>query len=211
VTDQEKDTQSPTLKVHDGNSPHGRDAQEWIKKLFDMDGTDFLGSGMTFHEWDRLGDALRYRRWLGNQARGERRRRMKYVVALSVEHARVCEQDRFATAWSESTIEAVINGDWNEVKMWTDSLKFEDEGADIRNIAAPKFAKFVQIATEAYETRPKVFCPLCRRPPPERYIRCHDDGRHHCPWCKIEHDDAGEWVEQEEEGTLSAVPEESDD
>jgi hypothetical protein len=192
-----EDTRSPTLKVKDGDTPRGAEAQGWIKKLFDLEGDDFLGTGMNFHEWSRLGDGLRYHRFLGNQARDERKRRMKYIVALSVEHDRICQQDRFATYWSEACIEAVINGDWNEVKMWAESLKFKDEGADIRNLAAPKFAKFVEIALRAWETRPRVFCPICRRPTPGEHIGKYPDGRHICPWCKVVHDDAGEWVEQD--------------
>lgn len=205
--EKKKDERAPTLKTEDGGMPRGEEAQALLKKLFDMEGDDFLGSGMNFHEWIRLGDVLRYRRFFGNQAREERRRRMKYIVALSVEHDRICQQDRFATAWSEATIEAVINGDWDEVKMWTDTLEFRDEAPQIRNIAAPKFAKFVEVAREAWETRPKVFCPVCFRPAPQEYVGKHDDGRHVCPWCKIVHDDAGEWVEQDK-AHVKPVPEE---
>jgi hypothetical protein len=201
-----EDTRSPTLKVQDGGQPRGDEAQGWIKKLFDIEGDNFLGSGMNFHEWSRLGDVIRYHRWYGTQARDEKKRRMKYVVAMSVEHDRICQQDRFATFWSEACIEAVIAGDWNEVKMWAGSLKFEEESPDLRNIAAPKFAKFVEIALEAWETRPKVFCPVCRKPTPEDYIGKHHDGRHVCPWCDVVHDDAGEWVEKDK-AHMSSVDE----
>ncbi len=208
--DDKDDKRSPALKIEDGGMASGAQAQNLIKKLFDMEGCDFLGSGMSYHEWARLGDVLRYHRFFGNQAREERRRRMKYIVALSAEHERICQVDTFATAWSEATIEAVINGDWEEVKMWTESMEFRDENPSIRNIAAPKFARFVEIAREAWETRPKVFCPLCHRPTPEKHIARHHDGRHVCPWCKIVHDDAGDWVEQER-ANLSPVPEENDE
>ena len=193
----EKDTRSPTLKVLDGDLPQGDDGKKWLKTFFDMEGDNFLGSGMTFHEWSRFGDVIRYHRWYGNRARDEKKRRMKYIIAMSSEHERVCAQDRFATSWSEACIEAVIEGDWNGVQSSAQGLKFEDEGADIRNIAALRFAKFVEIAMEAYETRPKVFCPVCRRPSPQEYIGAHPDGRHHCPWCQVVYDDAGKWVKKD--------------
>lgn len=200
--DEPEDTRTSAQKVGDGGHPRGDEAKRLLGGFFDVHGDNFLGSGMTFHEWSMSGDLVRYRRFLGLQARDERRRRMKYVVAMSVEHDRICQQDRFATFWSEACIEAVINGDWDEVKMWAESLKFKNEGPDIRNIAAPKFANFVKIALEAYETRPTVFCPICYRPAPPEHVGAHHDGRHVCPWCKIVHDDEGNAVEQDKANVM---------
>jgi len=210
MTDEKKDekpedTRTPAQKVGDGGHLRGEEAKRVLGDFFDVHGDNFMGLGMTFGEAMMSGDILRFRRFQAMQAKDERKRRMKYIVAMSVEHDRVCQQDRFATFWSEDCIRAVIEGDWNEVKMWADSLKFEDEGIEIRNIAAPKFAKFVEIALEAYETRPKVFCPICHRPPPAKFLASYPDGRHVCPWCDVVHDEDGKWVEKDK-AHVQAVP-----
>jgi len=198
-----EDTRSPVLKVMDGARPRGDEARKLLDGLFDVYGDNFLGSGMSFHEWTITGDVLRYHRWYGTQAQEERRRRMKYIIAMAVEHDRICQQDLFATAWSQSCIEAIIAGDWDELRICTDMLKFEQESEEIRNIAAAKFLKFVEIAEEAYVTRPKVFCPVCRKPTPKDHIGSFHDGRHVCPWCDVVHDDEGKWVEK---GKASVTP-----
>jgi len=210
MTDEKKDekledTRTPAQKVADGGRPRGEEGKKMLEDFFNLKGDNFMGSGMGFHEWSFTADLVRYRRWQASQAKDEQKRRMKYIVAMSVEHDRICQQDRFATFWSEDCIRAVIDGDWNEVKMWADSLKFEGEGVEIRNIAAPKFAKFVEIALEAYETRPKVFCPVCHRPPPQEFLASFHDGRHVCPWCDVVHDETGEWVEKDK-AHVQAVP-----
>ena len=173
-------------------------------KFFNVDGDNFMGSGMNLTDWMRTADILRYERWYGSQVQDERQRRMKYIVALAAEHERICERDQFATRWSEACIEAVIAGDWDEVKMWIGSLKFDHEGPNIRSAAAPKFAKFVEIAQAAYDTRPKVYCPVCRKPAPTSFIGKHPDGRHVCPWCRVVHDDEGNY-EDEAKANLQPV------
>lgn len=209
---EEKPTEekSPVLAVKDGGTPKKEAAHKLLGEFFDVKGDNFLGSGMSFTDWNRTADFLRYERWYGTQVQEEQRRRMKYIVAMAAEHERLCERDRFASAWSERCIEAVIEGDWNDVKMWAEHLKFEQEGPNIRNVAAPNFAKFVEIALEAYETRPKVFCPVCRKPAPQESIGKHHDGRHVCPWCKIVHDDEGKWVDKDK-ANLKPVEDEVDD
>lgn len=204
-----EEKKSPVLAVKDGGFPEKGAARKLLGEFFDVDGANFMGSGMTFTEWTRTADFLRYERWYATQTKDERRRRMKHIVALAAEHQRICERDLFATMWSELCIEAVIAGDWNEVKLCIGTLKFEHEGPNIRNVAAPIFAKFVEIAQEAYDTRPQVYCPICRKPAPASFIGKHPDGRHVCPWCKVVHDDEGNY-EDEAKANLQAVREPED-
>jgi hypothetical protein len=81
--------------------------------------------------------------------------------------------------------------------MGIETLKFEEERREYRQEIAKRFARFVSIAQEAYDTRPKVFCPVCMRPAPAESIGAFHDGRHVCPWCEIVHDDEGQWLERD--------------
>jgi hypothetical protein len=189
TTDDEK--KSPVLEVMDGGMPKGDLASKFLGGFLDVKGTNFFGSGMSFPEWSATADFLRYRRSFVTQPLEEQTRRLKYIVALSAELERMRQTDVFATAWCEYTIKTIIEGDWKMVAMWTESMLFKEEIVDIRNLAAPRFAKFVEIATEAYETRPKVFCPVCHKPPPAAKLASWQDGRHVCPWCDLVFDDTG--------------------
>jgi len=194
--DEEK--RSPQLEVRDGGMPPRAEIQKLLKGTFlDVYGENFMGSGLGFSDWMRTMDILRYERWHGNQARDEKKRRMKYLIALCAEQERLVESDISATGLSEALIEALVQGDWNEVKSWASALTFEEENQSWREEMQKRFAKFVEIAQEAYETRPKVFCPVCRRPTPKQNIGSFKDGRHECPWCAIIHDDTGKFVEKD--------------
>lgn len=187
---------NPTLEVKDGGFPSRTEAPGILKTLFDTKGNNFLGSGLSFADWSRTADYLRYERSFVTQTPEEQRRRMHYIVKLSAEQERILEIELFATLWSESVIRGIIEGDWKAVKMWTESLLFLEESEHIRNIAAPRFAKFVEIAREAYDTRPTVFCPVCRKAPPQEKIKSWEDGRHVCPFCSIVFDDEGNFQDK---------------
>lgn len=205
---EEDEKKSPVLRVKDGGAGD-RDTINLFRGTFlDVHGDNFMGSGLDFHEWFRTMDTLRYDRWFGTQAREERRRRMKYIVKLCAEQERILEEHGLqATGLSEALIENVIEGDWVGVKAWIEGLKFEEEAGRYRSVMASRFAKFVEIAQEAYDTRPKVFCPVCARPAPKEHVGSFHDGRHECPWCKIVHDDEGNFVERAK-ANLSAVEDE---
>jgi hypothetical protein len=186
----EKD-KNPVLEVKDGGYPKKGEGLKILGEFFDVNGDNFLGSGMNAVDWSATADFLRYQRCFITQPLYEKRRRMEYIVKLAAEQERLMAQERFATSWSENIIEAIIEGDWKAVKMWAEHLRFEDEPTSFRAQAAARFVKFVEIAMEAYETRPKIFCPRCRKPPPSEMIASWHDGRHVCPWCDVVFDDAG--------------------
>jgi len=208
MSDDEK--RSPELEVRDGGMPERNKMRNLLQGTFlDVHGHNFMGSGLGFGDWSTTMEILRYERWYGSQAREERRRRMKYLIRLCAEQERLVEEDISATGLSEALIEHLIEGDWNEVRAYISILKFEEERHEWRKEIAPRFAKFVAIAQEAYDTRPRVFCPVCRRPAPKEHIGAFQDGRHVCPWCEIVHDDEGEWVEKSK-AHLTPVEEEED-
>lgn len=187
--DEEK--KDPILTVKDGGLPSREDIPKFLGGFFDLNGNNFLGSGMSYFEWSRTSDFLRYERCLITQTREEKARRMKYLVRMAAEQERIEAQDIFATRWSQACIEAVIEGDWNAVEMWTKELTFEKEHPHIKELAARRFVKFVEIAKEALDTRPKIFCPVCRKPPDETKLNGWSDGRHVCTWCDVVFDDNG--------------------
>jgi hypothetical protein len=187
----EEESKSPVLKVKDGGFPREEVLKQFRGTLFDTKSNNFLGSGMPFNEWYMMMDVLRYDRWHGTQTREEKRRRMKYLIALCAEQARLVKESIQATGISEMLIEDLIAGDWRGVLTCIGMLKFEEERGVFRESQAKRFARFVEIAQETYDTRPKVFCPVCVQPTPKDHIGAFHDGRHICPWCEIVHDDEG--------------------
>jgi len=205
----ETERKNPVLEVKDGGYP-GREMLDSLKKtLFDTGGDNYLGSGMTFHDWFAMMDLLRYDRWQATQAPHEKRRRMRYLISLCAEQARLVEESIQATGIYEMLIEDLIAGDWKGVDCCIQSLKFEGERPEYRQPQAERFARFVKIAQEAYDTRPKVFCPVCMRPAPKEHVGAFHDGRHVCPWCEVVHDDEGNY-EDRAKANLRPVKESED-
>lgn len=185
--DTKDDRPRPLLEIKDGEAPVGKQVGILRGLLIDPYSSNFMGSGLDFCEYMTTMDVLRYDRWYANQGREERERRMMYLIKLCAEQERLVEQSIQATGVSQSLIEAVIEGDWSAVQMWIEHLSFGEEHNEYRALTAKRFERFRQIAQEAYDTRPKVFCPQCLRPTPSDKLA--DDGRpHRCPWCKICHD-----------------------
>lgn len=199
MSDENKEEKrSPQLEVRDGGMPERFEFQNLLKNTFlDVHGENYMGSGLGFSDWMRTLDILRYERWYGNQVRDEKKRRMGYLIALCAEQERLVATDISATGLSASLIECLIEGDWNGVKSWMASLTFKEDKNAWSGEMRERFAKFVAFAQEAYDTRPKVFCPLCRKPTPKQNIGSFKDGRHECPWCHIIHDDKGNAVEKD--------------
>ncbi len=207
--DEEK--RSPELEVKDGGVPSRKELRNLLHGTFlDVHGDNFMGSGLGFSEWAKTMDILKYERWYGNQAREEKKRRMQFLLQLCAEQERLVSTDISATGLSENLIENRIEGDWNGVKCWIDGLKFDEERGEYRSLMAKRFEKFVAIAQEAYDSRPKVFCPGCRKPAPKQNIGSWPDGRHECPWCEIVHDNEGNWA-QKDKANIRAVKDESDE
>jgi hypothetical protein len=184
------------LEVKDGGMPDRKTLERMRGTFLDPKGGNFLGSGMDALEWIAMSNILNFDRWQGTQCREERRRRMQYLIPLCAEQERLVTENLQATGLSEHLIEDLIGGDWNGVKMGIEILKFREERGEYRSLQAKRFAKFVEIAQEAYDTRPMVFCPVCARPAPREHVAAWHDGRHVCPWCEIVHDDEGHFVDK---------------
>lgn len=182
------DKPRPLLEIKDGGAPVGKQVGMLRGSLLDPYSTNFMGSGLDFAEYMTTMDVLRYDRWYATQVRDERQRRMRYLIQLCAEQERLVEQSIQATGISQSLIEAVIEGDWSAVQMWIEHLHFGEEHNEYRAIQAKRFERFCQIAQEAYDTRPTVFCPQCLRPTPAQALVDDPDPPHRCPWCKIWHD-----------------------
>lgn len=210
MSDDTEEKRSPQLQIHDGGLPDREEMSKLKGTFLDVYGENFMGSGLGFSDYLRMGEFLRYERWLGNQARDEKRRRMGYLIKLCAEQERIVEEDISATGISQGLIESLIEGDWNGVKCDIGTLKFEEERKEWRDPLVQRFAKFVEIAQEAYDTRPKLFCPVCRKPTPKQNVGSWKDGRHECPWCNVIHNEEGDWVEKSK-AHLSPVEETPDE
>lgn len=89
-----------------------------------------------------------------NQQRDERKRRLHFVMELSIELAKIKEKMTFSTGLAELGIESVIEGDWKMVKEWADHFSFNEEREEIRLSCADTFARFRELLQHAWETRP---------------------------------------------------------
>jgi type II secretory pathway component PulL len=109
---------------------------------------DFLVNVLRDHTAERI-----YESWF-RQDRPERKRRLNFVMELSIELAKIKEQTFFATGLAELGIESVIEGDWNMVKEWADHFTFNDERDEIRLSSAAIYARFSELLQQCWETRP---------------------------------------------------------
>jgi hypothetical protein len=125
-----------------------------IRDLFDATSSNFMGTGMTMTEL-MLSERLKaFRNSLGEQSREERRRRLDYVIKLSVELAKIQEVGPFATRLAEGAIGDLIQGEWANVKIMAGHFRFEEESEDLRSRYAPLYVEFVRLLEEAFATRP---------------------------------------------------------
>jgi len=93
-----------------------------------------------------------YESWF-RQERNERKRRLHFVMELSIELAKIKETVNFSTGLAELGIESIIEGDWTMVKEWADHFTFKDEHESIRSHASV-YARFSELLQQAWETRP---------------------------------------------------------
>lgn len=131
-----------------------RDKRERFVELFSPDSKNFMGTGLTMQEFMRLNTAEKVAESWFNQKRKERKRRLDFVMELSVELAKIKEQMTFATRLAELAIESIIEGDWNMVKGWADDLSFNNERDEIKSNCDEVYARFRELLLQAYDTRP---------------------------------------------------------
>lgn len=91
------------------------------------------------------------------QPRDERKARLRAVIELSVELARIRAIDAFATAIGESVIEDVIQGDWDRAEEGAEFFLFNGEGEELR-------AKYGLLWTN-FVTLVRTFCAEHKRAP----------------------------------------------
>jgi hypothetical protein len=89
-----------------------------------------------------------------NQQRDERKRRLHFVMELSIELAKIKEHHNFATGLAELGIESVIEGDWKMVQEWAEHFTFTDEHEGTRATYASVYAHYTELLQQAYDTRP---------------------------------------------------------
>lgn len=82
------------------------------------------------------------RSWFMAEPR-EKWRRLRAVMALSVELATVKAQTSFGTALGEAAIERIIDGDWKLAAEYAQDFTYEYESPELRERQAPIWAKFV--------------------------------------------------------------------
>jgi hypothetical protein len=118
-------------------------------ELLSPDSKNFLGTGLSMEEFFKLGRAEKFAASWANQDRDERKRRLKAVIALSIEMAKILETGGFATFWCERSIEAVIEGDWKMAADYADYFTFASESGDLISIERPRFATFRELLLQA--------------------------------------------------------------
>lgn len=88
------------------------------------------------------------------QDRGERKLRLKTIIALSVELERIRKITLQATALGEGAIEAIIEGDWKRAEEYAGDLTFPDEAPEYVETFRKLWEPFVVlIQTAAAESK----------------------------------------------------------
>ena len=154
--------------------PTDNDGVKKIRKMFGLDGGEFLDTGMTMEEWMVTSAVERFRNSFGQQSGPEQRRRKEFVVLIVLEGTKAQDVDRFGSIVIESSIGHVMEGDWQAVthdiewcefkgvlvpekghvreKEYDKSLLEQGRAREVK--LAELWAPFRKILQEAYETRP---------------------------------------------------------
>lgn len=90
----------------------------------------------------RKGEIVRYERSFFLADPRERRRRLNWVILLSVELAEVERHTIFSTSLARSDIEAVIEGDWRALADAEKYYSFVNEHEDVRAPYAQIYSNF---------------------------------------------------------------------
>lgn len=83
------------------------------------------------------------------QDRREKRLRMRFVLLLAEELAKIRQVSVFATAFGEMAIEAIIEGDWKTLAEIQRDLTFDGESKDCHARYNPLWAPFRDIIETA--------------------------------------------------------------
>jgi hypothetical protein len=124
-----------------------------LHEMLDINGPNFMGTGLSLPELLASGRLQAFMNSLGEQSRDERHRRLKYLVLLGAELAKIRETETFATGLAEMAIEDLIKGDWAGVRSLADGFRFTDEHPSISSRYAPLYARFAELLDEAFATR----------------------------------------------------------
>lgn len=81
--------------------------------------------------------------------RGERKHRLRTIMALCVELERIRQVDIFSTGLAETLIEEIIEGDWRQAALTAEMFTFAEEGEETRLRYAPLWDGFVVMARTA--------------------------------------------------------------
>jgi hypothetical protein len=133
-----------------------KDSRERHAGFFSPTSTNFFGTGLTLQEFMQLGMAEKIQVAWFQQQREERKRRLNFVVELSVELTKIKQEHVFCTGLAELGIESIIEGDWKMVQEWAEHFTFQDEQEGTRATYASVYARFSELLQQAYDTRPGV-------------------------------------------------------
>lgn len=125
-----------------------------LREMLDPKGSNFMGSNMSLEELvlsERIKDIQNSFTFMPN---AERRRRRAIIIDLCVELSSVREKSRFSSAIAEQAIDAVISGDWCELKSVAQHMTFSDEDEWSRMHYAQYWTKFVDLCMKAFDARP---------------------------------------------------------
>lgn len=134
-------------------------SRDGLAKMLDPDGDNFCGSGLTMREFMMAMDIQALNSSFLRQGREEKRRRLGYVIRLSVALAKITEVSVWATRLAEGAIEDVIDGDWAGVRECAKDFAgaggfLEHVGPDLQAL----WRSFASVLQEAFDTRPGT-CP----------------------------------------------------
>lgn len=132
-----------------GAHPRSADPKRRFEELLGADSTNFLGSGLTLHNFLQLAKAEKLAASWSLQSRDEQRRRLSAVIRLSAELERIREKEMFATGLAEMAIEAVIEGDWGLAASMVEGLSFKKERDETRIYAGDLYATFRELLLQA--------------------------------------------------------------
>lgn len=124
-------------------------------ELLSPTSTNFLGTGLTLQEFMQLNMAEKVGESWFRQDRNERKRRLGFVMELTVELEKIKETTNFCTGLAELGIESVIEGDWKMVQEWAEHFTFSEEASEIRESHASAYAHLSELLQQAYDTRPQ--------------------------------------------------------
>ena len=98
-----------------------------LDDFLDPKGDNFLGTGLSVQDLMFEGRLKTIENSFPTLMGPEKKHRLHIILSLSAELQRIKKINMFGTASGEMAVESVINGDWTDVKMWAESLKFKEE------------------------------------------------------------------------------------